>query len=141
MNENIKSWSESKKWIMSILAALIIGVAGWAGNKIVDELSKQKKVVIKQVQPIDGSSFSNFPRDVLLEWKPLLKTSRYVVLVEYKSAGQWHPLPNENRFVTKTTTQNITFIGAQPGRWKVISIGENEKTIGESSWWYFNFSV
>ena len=96
--------------------------------------------LIKPIEPSDGTSFSHFPRRIELKWESVKDASRYIVNIEYQFQGKWNPTPFDDRFVTTNNSQSIEFIGAQSGRWKVEAVDSDERTLGESPWWYFSFS-
>ena len=140
MNQR-NEWTEAKKWYMGILAALIVGILSWGGSLLVESpINGSDLNLIKPIEPSDGTSFSHFPRRIELKWESVEDASRYIVNIEYQFQGKWNPTPFDDRFVTTNNSQSIEFIGAQSGRWKVKAVDSDEKTLGESPWWYFSFS-
>ncbi|GAB4193277.1 MAG: hypothetical protein Tsb002_23620 [Wenzhouxiangellaceae bacterium] len=135
-----KKWSDTKTWIMGMVASIIVGVISWAALETITLFNNDEPQLIKPVSPPDGTTFSHFPRTLNLEWQALTDASRYIVEVEAQDLDKWFPQPTESRLVSVTTSQSLEFIGAQPGRWKVTAIDDQEKIIGESPWWHFEFT-
>ncbi|MEM6261536.1 MAG: hypothetical protein AAGI38_03435 [Bacteroidota bacterium] len=96
------------------------------------------------INPTDRSEFNIFPRDMVFEWEAHPDESvLYHFEVEYSwnqsdAFGIWGPGNSRNlvREMVQGNTYRLTFVGAQPGRWRVKA--ENQAgASGWSAWSYF----
>jgi hypothetical protein len=102
-----------------------------------------------QLAPQDGSVFSNFPRTMKLSWQPATGTTRYVVQIQAcnpngcaastTSSGTNSNLPPYTTTV-KNTSFPWSFVGAQPGRWRVAALKPDGELGQFSPWWGFTFT-
>lgn len=102
-----------------------------------------KAIVPELIAPQDGKVFTNYPRFVYLQWKPVSGVRRYLVEVEMgrKEDKTWMPAPPDlNRTFANEEHVQIMFVGAQPGRWRVYAINENDVHSEPSEWWHFEFA-
>jgi hypothetical protein len=95
---------------------------------------------------INSYAFDHFPRFTTLVWRPALGAVSYDV--EYESGNgcttgtavcaTWAPHSG-----SPATTSNLgyvfEFMGAQPGRWRVVAHGVLGGVISTSEWVYFNY--
>lgn len=93
------------------------------------------------LEPRDGSIFSIFPRTTELSWSATPTAASYAVEIQCEiPSGKWvglEPLLRE----TMTTSYTFDFVGAQQGRWRVEAIDADGFVIGESTWWYFTYTL
>ena len=79
----------------------------------------------KLISPINGQTFSNYPRTTTLTWQPVANATGYVVTVDacqdrqITSTSIWQ---NTRKLIVQATSYTFDFIGAQPGRWCVFAI-------------------
>jgi len=99
------------------------------------------------VSPVNGQSFSNYPRRTTLTWRPVANATAYVVAVDACQDRVALPGSIWQCVVPKTAVQGTSytfdFVGAQPGRWCVFSIdsSRNYADSSPSPWSYFSYSV
>ena len=94
----------------------------------------------KLLSPQAGAELDQFPRLVTLVWEPVYDTNRYLVEIDWwdSRTNEWKPLagrlgrPASLPEVT-TTTYQLNFIGAQPGRWRITAVAGD--TYGAPSQW------
>lgn len=99
-----------------------------------------------QIFPVDNILFTHYPRIVALTWNPVPGAAWYDVEIDCQHcrvSGQWD---SENGPAWKTESNltipvyNFTFIGDNPGRWRVRAA--NSSQTGQwSPWWYFGFNT
>ncbi len=91
--------------------------------------------------PAEGATFSNVPRTLTLRWNSVPGISRYGVQVDYGSGSSWSS--DSGVFAALTTTDGtsltVTFVGAQPGRWRVWAIDEFSRHGPKSAWRNFRY--
>jgi len=92
------------------------------------------------VSPRSGSTLTNFPRRVTLDWRAVGGATAYVVEIgtympRAGGGGSWS---NIQRRVTATRFTH-THVGDQAGRWRVWAIGGNNRAGRKSGWWTFNY--
>ena len=102
-----------------------------------------------QLSPQDGSVFNNFPRNMKLSWQPVTGTTGYVVQIQACNpngcaASTTPGGTNSNLPPYTTTVKNTTFpwsfVGAQPGRWRVAALKPDGELGQFSPWWGFTFT-
>ena len=99
-----------------------------------------------QVLPPDSAVLSNFPRVTVYVWHSLPSAARYGFEVDCFHCcihGQWCTDVGEppiRRLVLLDTTVTDTFIGAQPGRWRVWGITSLGDSLPKSNWWVFTYT-
>ncbi len=94
-----------------------------------------------QLSPPDGQVFGQFPRTVTLVWDALPNAVNYTVEVQYCSPSGCAVSANPLRLVTlAATTYTFDFVGAQPGRWRVLATGTSGVPGPQSLWRNFRFT-
>ena len=100
-----------------------------------------------QIAPSHGSVFNHFPRDMTLQWEPVSwpRPLTYVVGIDCFHccvSGQWCTDVGVN-FEDQTTATRLehSWVGAQPGRWRVWWVDDLENESPKSDWWNFEFTV
>lgn len=93
------------------------------------------------LSPPNGEQFSGFPRNMTFEWSPFRGAERYILEVEIQDdSGGFFPHPIKARVPTTLTRVDYEFMGDQPGRWRVVSIGVDGATT-TSNWWEFFWNI
>ncbi len=96
----------------------------------------------KQLSPADGTVFNHYPRVTTLRWASLPGAVSYTVEVQYIEpcghancrARLWKLARNITR-----TYYTFTFVGAQPGRWRVWGVDSRGRPGPKSPWWTFKY--
>ncbi len=110
-----------------------IGILAHAAGPLVATLSLSAPA---QTSPKEGAVFNVFPRKTTLAWEPVRGASTYGVEIEIKS-GNWRPWID--RAGLTTTSYSFSFVGAQPGRWRVWAIDGNGVAGAKSAWREFRY--
>lgn len=92
------------------------------------------------VSPYTGQKFYNYPRTTTLSWKPVPGATYYKIEKQYNSSGSWVSYPAVTVSGYYNTSHNFTFIGDQPGRWRVTAYNSNNYSTS-SGWWVFYYST
>jgi eukaryotic-like serine/threonine-protein kinase len=95
-----------------------------------------------QLAPPDGAVFDHYPRDMTVSWAPVAGAASYWVEVEYCQPprcvdGVTAPWYREN---LTATSFSFSFVGGQPGRWRVWAVGPTSLESPKSTWWQFYFT-
>ena len=94
--------------------------------------------------PASGSEFDIYPRVTTLKWQPVDGAARYLVEIMACSSSNTancfsHPMIEQTTRETTETEYIFNFIGAQPGKWRVMAIDSSGKTGVPSDWWTFTY--
>ena len=100
------------------------------------------------VSPVDGTEFFHYPRLTQLEWLAVPAAVSYTVEVEYcsgekpaaKTCEDPHPflgLDTPPTFGIRETSYEFSFLGGQPGRWRVWAIDAEGRPGAKSAWSMF----
>lgn len=98
------------------------------------------------LEPADGTIFNHFPRDTILRWAPVSDAASYTVEIDCFHCcedGAWCTDVGEAwsiRSGLSTTSYNFSYVGAQPGRWRVWIIDQNGIQGPKSEWWEFEYT-
>ncbi|HKO42349.1 MAG TPA: hypothetical protein VJU84_03610 [Pyrinomonadaceae bacterium] len=117
------------------------------GSLPLTEMEKQPGIHLpapSQVAPEEGATYNHFPRSTKLEWSAVDGAVSYSVEIDYCQGAQQKrecvdPQPFNVRSkppmegITATEYQ-FSFIGAQPGRWRVWAIDSNGREGFKSPW-------
>ncbi len=93
-----------------------------------------------QVSPEDGAVFSISPRTMTLSWQPVPGAAKYMVEVDAFGACTAGRFCSDVDGATQITdaggalNTQVTFVGAQPGRWRVWAVDAAGKTGRKSPW-------
>ena len=99
-----------------------------------------------QQSPRDGSRFSHVPRETTLQWAPVEGAVSYTVEIDCYQCCQrnaWCTDVGRTHRVQPSlrgTSYRFSFVGAQPGRWRVWAVDGNGKAGAKSSWWNFSYT-
>jgi hypothetical protein len=101
---------------------------------------------------VNSFQFDRFPRPLTLVWTPVNVAVSYHVEWQFGNGGTGGPVtcggrpencgtwsPSGSRDVTGTST-DISFVGAQPGRWRITATLDCGSVIEPSAWVYFGFN-
>ncbi|MCC7177358.1 MAG: carboxypeptidase regulatory-like domain-containing protein [Acidobacteria bacterium] len=98
-----------------------------------------------QTAPLPGAQLSAFPRTTLLEWQAVPGAASYTVEVDFcngrsptRECTDPYPLHRDPPMAGITATSyTFTFIGAQPGRWRVFAVDSLGRPGFKSPWRVF----
>lgn len=92
------------------------------------------------ISPDDGYVFDLFPRNMTLRWGTVDGAASYIVEIDCMhccASGQWCADLGREYKVHKGVTEpylRTTFVGAQPGRWRVGAVAADGTTSPMSPW-------
>lgn len=100
----------------------------------------------QQLSPANGTEFDHFPRVTKLEWSAVPGAASYAVEIDFcdglvrKECSDPHTL--EGRALPPTsgiegTSYEFSFVGAQPGRWRVWAVDSQGWAGAKSDWSWF----
>ena len=94
--------------------------------------------------PADGSEFDIYPRVTTLKWQAVDGAAGYLLEIMACSSSNpancfSHPMIEQTSRETAETQYTFNFIGAQPGKWRVMAIDSSGKTGEPSGWWTFSY--
>jgi hypothetical protein len=97
------------------------------------------------VAPSADAVFDHFPRTTKLEWAEVADARGYLVEVDYGATDgtSWASEKNQAMYVrraVRATSFTLDFVGAQPGRWRVSTIGPNGTKSSASEWRHFRYT-
>lgn len=95
----------------------------------------------RQISPQHGSIFNFYPRTTTLRWMPVNGAASYTVEVDYFDTS-WITERGQTYIIAPnltTTSFTFSFVGAQPGRWRVWAVGATGQVGPKSSWWEFKY--
>jgi hypothetical protein len=98
-----------------------------------------------QQAPEHKAKFNHYPRKTILEWKAVEGAISYTVEVDYcqgfgsRKLDCVNPQPltmkgSPQTTGIKNTSYEFSFIGAQPGRWRVWAVDKEGREGFKSSW-------
>jgi hypothetical protein len=93
---------------------------------------------------VNSFAFDHFPRLTTLVWRPVTGAASYDVVVEYgngctagtASCVSW---TGSNVARTNNLAAVLEFVGAQPGRWRVVARNANGVALSVSEYVYFAY--
>ena len=94
--------------------------------------------------PADGSEFDIYPRVTTLKWQAVDGAAGYLLEIMACSSSNpancfSHPMIEQTSRETAETEYTFNFIGAQPGKWRVMAIDSSGKAGVPSDWWTFSY--
>ncbi len=99
-----------------------------------------------QLSPTQGTAFSRYPRGMTLAWRPVSGARSYTVEIDCYQCCEANKWCAEVGRVWKVqsrlnnTNYTFTFVGAQPGRWRVWAVDAAGRPGRKSPWWGFRFT-
>lgn len=98
------------------------------------------------ISPKNNSTFSHYPRALKLRWRPVSNAASYNVEIDCMhccAAKKW--CADVGRKFKQINALNSTFykfsfVGSQPGRWRVQAVDKNGKAGKQSQWYNFKFT-
>ena len=94
------------------------------------------------VSPPNGSRFSNFPRTTTISWQPVPGAQRYQVEVDYCDPSGCNVTATRLLLTpVSATSYTFTFVGKQPGQWRVWAVSSSNVEGPKSDWWEFVYLV
>ena len=98
------------------------------------------------VSPANGTEFDHYPRVTKLEWTPVPGAASYALEIEYcdglvrkecKDPSPWYGSSVPPTSGIEGTSYQFSFVGAQPGRWRVWAHDAHGWAGKESEWFLF----
>jgi hypothetical protein len=127
-------------------AVLLLVLGGGAGFALGRSTAGSARLAAPELLgPPGGAVFDYYPRDLDLTWAPVDGATGYTVDIQYAnrpggSVRDWRPEPGEGTTPGITaTTFHFSFVGAQPGRWRVTALGPDGAVGPPSPWSEFTF--
>lgn len=98
-----------------------------------------------QLSPPDGLVFDIYPRTTTLKWAPVSGAVKYGVEWSYRDSSVDEWCGDDPRCITwieyvPNTSYTFSFVGAQPGRWRVWAVDSDGKDGIKSGWWGFAYT-
>jgi hypothetical protein len=100
-----------------------------------------------QLLPVDGSVLNNLPRITTLQWTTVAKAVSYTVEIDcYQccATDKWCTDVGKTWDLVsdiKQTTYTFIFVGAHPGRWRVLAVDASDQKSPFTGWWTFSYIV
>jgi hypothetical protein len=93
-----------------------------------------------QVSPTNGATISTtYPRKTTFEWQPVATATGYTVDIDFCERG-FKDCRSFSHATVIATNYTFNSVGAQPGRWRVRALFNNNQQGIPSSWWVFSYS-
>lgn len=117
------------------------------GNLVVTEIDEGTYALNapQHISPPDEEEFSHYPRNTTLRWQAVDHAQSYTVEVDcYQCCrSNWWCDEFDDVWLTETgitgTTFEFSFVGAQPGRWRVWAVYANGHEGAKSQWSVFYY--
>lgn len=97
----------------------------------------------KLLAPAPKTVFNHYPRKTVLSWEPVPGAVAYGVEVDW-FMQRWntdHQGRSESLYSGIQETQlTFSFMGAQPGRWRVWAVDAQGRAGAKSEWWEFSYT-
>ncbi len=101
-----------------------------------------------QLLPEEGEVFETYPRDTTLTWEAIDDAATYDVEIDcYHCCGwdQWctdlEEPPQTTAIGLTDATYDFSWVGAQPGRWRVRAVRSNGQEGKWSDWREFEYTI
>lgn len=137
-----KKWSELKTWVMSIIAAIAIGLVLWGVDIFYKEIGSNKDETISLLQPLDDTRLDSGDKEIKFGWKSVSEASKYILLIEKYSPidGKWIPSDDGGRYIALQANILVPINHVGSFKWKIIAKDSNEKSVAESTWYFFKIT-
>jgi len=127
-------------------ATPVLTTPGLAGLARTPVITTTALVAPTQLAPKNNEVFNHYPRDTTLQWMPVSGAASYTVEIDCYHCCEsnkwctdvgktWKVVPG-----IEGTTYSFSFVGAQPGRWRVWAIGPGGEVGPKSGWWQFSYT-
>ena len=96
----------------------------------------------RQLSPAAGAVFEHFPRETTVGWSEVPGASAYVVEWDYKQPDGWW-MDLQGIVTTLRVTDPVAtfrFVGAQPGRWRVMAVDAAGNSGEVTPWREFRYT-
>jgi hypothetical protein len=96
----------------------------------------------KLVSPEHLARFDHYPRTTVLVWEAVPGAAGYRVETDYQYSGVWASEDHgyASAVDVAATTYTFSFVGAQPGRWRVWALDASGREGTKSEWREFVYS-
>jgi beta-lactam-binding protein with PASTA domain len=100
----------------------------------------------QQISPADGAVFDTFPRQTTVQWAPVPGAANYSVEVDCMhccATGKWCTDVGKTYQVKdglKSPSYTFSFVGAQPGRWRVWVVDSSGTAGPKTPWREFRYT-
>lgn len=134
--------SSSNPEIQAIVTELLSGATGDYGG-VESNANAAGLPAPELITPEEGAVFETYPRHVTVRWKPVPGAAGYIVQWDYLSGGKWNSEEAGaalSQFPVSQTSFSFSFVGAQPGRWRVWALDADDRAGAKSSWREFRFT-
>lgn len=94
------------------------------------------------ISPANGSVMNHYPRSTTVSWAAVQGAASYTVEVDYFDFS-WVTTRGQTYIVAPNITNlnySFSFVGAQPGRWRVWAVAPNGREGAKSPWWEFKYT-
>jgi hypothetical protein len=100
----------------------------------------------KLISPPEDAQLYHYPRTTTLAWQQVLGAIGYKVEIQFESGGGWTSYPPVTVDGNLTSSYTFSFVGAQPGRWRVTAIGPSSggsqiSNSAPSEWREFEYHI
>jgi hypothetical protein len=96
-------------------------------------------LVPQQVAPGAGEVFTTYPRNIVFRWLPLPGAQSYRLEIQYCDPDGSNCIGYPDQITTQPSGF-ISFIGAQPGKWRVTGLDANGQPSRTSDWRIFSYT-
>lgn len=136
-----KEWSPMRAWNMSIVGALLLGVAGYFAPEYYKEYVDSKERV-EVFSPKDGASLAVPLGEVTLSWAEVERQAQSIVMVEkFSGDAKWLPVAHAaGRYVTQDSKLVFKVVEIGAFRWRVFVKDSQDSEIGNSKWHFFSIT-
>jgi tetratricopeptide (TPR) repeat protein len=90
------------------------------------------------LSPEAGKVFDHFPRQTTLVWSEVPGAVEYRIEWDYQSGNSWTDHPG--LMSSKEPVKTFSFVGAQPGRWRVWAVDAEGREGAKSEWREFEYT-
>lgn len=147
---------------MIMLLTLILGVTslsavyysnhGVNSSSVTTPTSTISITTPRQLSPLDGSIFNNYPRTTKLIWEDTSQQVTYTIEIQFKTLkldNNLKPISpwyfTDMLVVSKLDSQiseyDFEFNGATEGRWRIWAVDSAGHESPKSLWWTFTYTV
>jgi hypothetical protein len=151
----VASWTSSAPSNVTVsptgLVTAVVGGENIAGGNTSSILSTLTDGNAGPSLIVDSFNFNIFPRTTTLSWAPVAGAAAYQVVTEFGNGSATNPfctVPVDcgiwtpgGPFTTTGLTETISFVGAQPGRWRVTALNAAGGAISTSPYIYFAYTI